>query len=340
MDTKVLYPSSPDCVKEAAAVIRSGGLLAIPTETVYGLGASALDEDAVKRIFEVKGRAQDNPLIIHVSSKKDVPKYCRDVPQIAYDLMDRFWPGPLTIILYKKDIIPDRVSAGLDTVAVRCPETEITRNIIEAAGVPIAAPSANLSGKPSTTTAQHVLHDIGGKIEAVVDGGCCRVGVESTIVDLTVSPARLLRPGGVTPEQLESALGALSIDPAVERALKADEKPKAPGMKYRHYSPEAKVIIVRGESEKAARYINGNSDDSTAVLCYDEEKELFTAPYVLAYGREGHDEELAGHLFAALRELDREGISKIYARCPEQGGVAFAVRNRLQKAAGYNIISV
>ena len=340
METLVLHPQDEGCVSRAAEVIRAGGLLAIPTETVYGLGASALNEDAVKRIFEVKGRAQDNPLIIHVSSARDIEKYCRDVPETAYLLAEKFWPGPLTMVLYKKDIIPERVSAGLDTVAVRCPESEITRKIIEKSGVPIAAPSANLSGKPSTTTAEHVLHDIGGRIEAVVDGGKCRVGLESTIVDLTVTPARLLRPGGVTAEQLRETLGALEVDPAVERALTGDEKPKAPGMKYRHYAPEAKVIIVRGESERAAAYINASSDEKTAVLCYDGEKALYSAPIVLPYGREEKGEELAENLFAALRELDETDVTKIYARCPESGGVAFAVRNRLQKAAGYNIVEV
>lgn len=336
----MLHPEDDNCVKEAAAVISSGGLLAIPTETVYGLGANAFDDKAVARIFEVKGRAQDNPLIIHVSGAEDIEKYCCNVPETAYILAHKFWPGPLTMVLYKKDNILARVSAGLDTVAVRCPESEITRNIIRTAGVPIAAPSANISGKPSTTSAEHVLHDMAGKIEAVVDGGKCRVGLESTIVDLTVSPARLLRPGGITAEQLKEQLGELDIDPAVERALRADEKPRAPGMKYRHYAPEAKVIIVRGSREGAAEYINRNCGDKTAVLCYDEEKTLYNAPTVIAYGHRRSGAELAENLFSALRELDSMDIDRIYARCPENGGVAFAVRNRLQKAAGYNIVQV
>ena len=327
-------------LREAAEIIKSGGLVAVPTETVYGLAGNGLDEKAVKEIYEVKGRPSIKPLSLMVPDAAAMEQYCNAVPQAAKSLAEKFWPGPLTIVLYKKDIIPERVSAGLDTVAVRCPESGITRKIIELSGVPIAAPSANISGKPSTTTAQHVLHDIGGMIEAVVDGGKCRVGLESTIVDLTVTPARLLRPGGVTAEQLRETLGALEVDPAVERALTGDEKPKAPGMKYRHYAPEAKVIIVRGESEKAAAYINANSDEKTAVLCYDGEKALYSAPIILPYGREERSEELAENLFAALRELDETDVTKIYARCPESGGVAFAVRNRLQKAAGYNIVEV
>ncbi len=339
MITKVLLPEDENCIGKAAAVIKSGGLLAIPTETVYGLGADALNADAVKRIFEVKGRQQDNPLIIHVASAQDIEKYCKEIPDTAYRLADRFWPGPLTIILKKRENIPDVVSAGLKTVAVRCPESEITREIIKAACVPIAAPSANISGKPSPTTAKHVLSDLGEKIEAVVDGGRCRVGLESTIIDLTVSPPRLLRPGGITPEEIKAVIGEIEIDPAVLRAVDGGI-PKAPGMKYRHYAPKAKLVIVRGETKKAAEYINSHTAERTAVLCFSGEEKYFISPVVIAYGHERNDKELGENLFASLRDLDRDDIDIIYARCPEGEGVSLAVKNRLQKAADYNVVDV
>ncbi|MBR6522677.1 MAG: threonylcarbamoyl-AMP synthase, partial [Oscillospiraceae bacterium] len=321
-------------------IIRAGGLVAIPTETVYGLGASALIDEAVARIFEVKGRPQDNPLIIHVHGAQALEQWCSEVPEEAYKLAEKFWPGPLTMVLKKKPCVPERVTAGMDTVGVRCPDHSATLKIIELAGVPIAAPSANISGKPSPTTAEHVRHDIDGMIDAIVDGGDCRVGLESTIIDLSVTPPRLLRPGGISLEQLREVLGEVSVDAAVYRKLEAGEQPKAPGMKYRHYSPKAKVIILDGNAENVAKYVNANSGEGTAVLCFDGEETLFDVPTCLTYGDPEKPETLAEKLFACLRELDRDDIELIYSRCPPKDGVGLAVYNRLSKAAGNTVIEV
>ena len=338
MKTLLLSASAPDSVEQAAAVIRSGGLLGIPTETVYGLGANGLDPEAVLKIFEAKGRPQDNPLILHVASARQVPEFCTSVPQAARELMDRFWPGPLTIILPARDLVPRRTTAGLDTVGVRCPATEVTRQVIRDAGVPIAAPSANISGKPSPTTAAHVLHDMDGKIDAILDAGPCSVGVESTIVDLSGNRPRLLRPGGIGPEQLREGLGELEIDPAVLGEIARDAVVRAPGMKYTHYTPQAEVIIVTGTGEAAANYVNKRLDENTRVLCFREEAGLYPEDLRYVYGEAARPETLARGLFAALRDLDTPEITTIYARCPEGGGVGYAVANRLRKAAGFHIV--
>ena len=336
MNTEYLSVKDADCgdaLYRAAEIIKNGGLVAIPTETVYGLGASALADEAVARIFTVKGRPQDNPLIIHVHGAEALEQWCEDVPQAACELAERFWPGPLTMVLKKKACVPDRVTAGMPTVGVRCPDHPATLKIIELAGVPIAAPSANISGKPSPTTAEHVRHDIDGMVDAIVDGGDCRVGLESTIIDLSVTPPRLLRPGGVSLEQLQAVLGEVSVDAAVYRKLEAGEQPKAPGMKYRHYSPRAKVTILEGTAENAAAYVNARSTERTAVLCFDGEEALFNVPVCLSYGDPEKAETLAEKLFACLRELDRDDIDEIYSRCPPKDGVGLAVYNRLSKAA-------
>ena len=338
MKTLNLLASDPKTPAIAAEIIRNGGLVAIPTETVYGLGANGLDEDAVAKIFQVKGRPQDNPLILHICGAEQIALFCHDVPDVAYTLAEKFWPGPLTMVLPARDLVPRRTTAGLATVAVRCPENDVTREIIRLAGVPVAAPSANLSGKPSTTTAAHVLHDHDGKIEAVVDGGPSRVGLESTIVDLTGDRPRLLRPGGVTPEQLVEVLGDLVVDKAVTAQIDKDAVVKAPGMKYRHYAPDCDVIIVSGSREKAAAYIHAHFAAGDRVLCFEEEMPLYADCNPLAYGREAAVETLSAGLFAALRELDEIGAARVYARCPVGGGVAYAVQNRLKKAAAFRIV--
>ena len=338
MKTLVLSGKDPETPAIAARIIRDGGLVAIPTETVYGLGANGLDPEAAAKIFIAKGRPGDNPLILHVAEPKQMELFCHDIPQAAYDLADRFWPGPLTMVLPAKDCVPKRTTAGLDTVAIRCPASAVTREIIRLAGVPIAAPSANLSGKPSTTTARHVLDDHDGRIEAVVDDGPCRVGVESTIVDLTEDRPRLLRPGGITPEQLLAVLGDLVIDQAVTAQLDKNAVVKAPGMKYRHYAPQEPVVSVAGSREKAARYIRAHMGPNDRVLCFQEELPLYEGCAPLAYGREAEPETLSAGLFSALRILDDPGIGQVFARCPEGGGVAYAVQNRLKKAAAFHII--
>lgn len=338
MNTLLLSALDAKTPAIAAELIRQGELVAIPTETVYGLGADGLNERAVAKIFEAKGRPQDNPLILHIWDASQMEQFCHDIPMAAYDLAKAFWPGPLTIVLPAREIVPKRTTGGLDTVALRCPDNAVTRQIIRLSGVPIAAPSANLSGKPSTTTAQHVLHDHDGKIAAVVDGGPCRVGVESTIVDLTEDRPRLLRPGGITPEQLVSVLGDLVVDKAVTAQIDKDAVVKAPGMKYRHYAPSEPVVIVAGSREKAAAYIHRHFTPGDRVLCFEEELPLYADCSPLAYGQEADAATLSAGLFAALRELDDPRIHQVYARCPVGGGVAYAVQNRLKKAAAFHIV--
>ena len=339
METIIFHPEKDtNAIAEAAAILRRGGLLGIPTETVYGLGANGLDEAAVTKIFEAKGRPQDNPLILHICGAEQIALFCHDVPAAAYELAKKFWPGPLTMVLPARDCVPRRTTAGLDTVAVRCPDNDATRQIIRLSGVPIAAPSANISGKPSTTTAEHVRHDHDGKIDAIVDGGPCRVGVESTIVDLTEDRPRLLRPGGITPEQLISVLGDLVVDKAVTAQIDKDAVVKAPGMKYRHYAPQEPVVIVAGSRKKAAEYIYRHFVPGDRVLCFEEELPLYADCAPLAYGREADPNTLSAGLFSALRVLDDPTIHQVYARCPVGGGVAYAVQNRLKKAAAFHIV--
>lgn len=328
----------------AAKLLRAGEVVAIPTETVYGLAANALDEKAVAKIFAAKGRPQDNPLIVHIAELATLEKIVKQIPECAIRLANEFWPGPLTMILEKRDVIPDAVSAGLATVGVRFPAHRVARALIDSAGIPLAAPSANTSGRPSPTTAEHVREDMDGKIPAIVDGGACGVGVESTVVDLTGEKPRLLRPGGITPAELRRVLGEIEIDPAVTREIGHDAVVRAPGMKYRHYAPKAPVIILDGDAARARDYIDENSaDEQVAMLCFEEERELFSevCEHVISYGSAAHPDELAHELFDALRRLDTLELSKIYAREPAMGdGMELAVINRLQKAAGFVRVTV
>ena len=335
MKTLFLSALDPDTAKTAAQIIKNGGLVAIPTETVYGLGANGLNEGAVAKIFEAKGRPQDNPLILHVADVSEIEKFCHSIPEAAYALAEKFWPGPLTMVLPAKDTVPLSTRANLPTVAVRCPDCDITRQIIRLSGVPIAAPSANISGKPSTTTAQHVLHDHDGRIDAIVDGGACRVGVESTIVDLTEDTPRLLRPGGVTLEDMHEILGDIVIDKAVAAAVDKDAVVKAPGMKYRHYAPDCRVLIVDGDLPGAFGYVRSHWQPGNRVLCFEEELTAFADFAPLAYGTEADTDTLLAGLFAALRQLDDPAIGTVFARCPKGSGKALAVQNRLEKAAGF-----
>lgn len=338
MQTLRLSASQEDTAAKAAEIIQSGGLVALPTETVYGLGADGLNPQAVAKIFIAKGRPQDNPLILHIADAGQMEALCHHIPKAAYALADAFWPGPLTMVLPANSLIPKCTTGGLSTVAVRCPDSPITRQIIRLSGVPIAAPSANLSGKPSTTTAAHVLNDHDGKIDAVVDGGPCAVGVESTIVDLTEDRPRLLRPGGITPEQLIQVLGDLVIDKAVTQQLKEDDVVKAPGMKYRHYAPQCEVIIVAGSRQAASSYIHAHYQENDRVLCFAEELPLYADCNPLPYGQEADTATLSAGLFAALRELDSPKVKTVFARCPEGGGMAYAVQNRLKKAAAFRVV--
>ena len=341
METRIFHPEQDkNAVAEAAAILRRGGLLGIPTETVYGLGADALNEDAVRRIFEAKGRPQDNPLIIHVPSADWLARYCRNVPDAAYQLAARFWPGPLTMILSRRDIVPLRTTGGLETVGVRCPDHPVTLAIIEAAGVPIAAPSGNTSGRPSPTTAGHMMEDMLGKIEGIVDGGPCTVGVESTILDLTVQPPRLLRPGGLPLEALEEVLGEVAVDKAVRQRLGDGEKAKAPGMKYRHYAPRAAVTVVTGTPRRSAAYIREHLPAGAGVICFDEYAPLFAGHIVHRLGSQEDKLAQAQHVFDALRTFDDTDVTAILAQCPDESGLGLAVGNRLKKAAGFHTVDV
>lgn len=341
METKYLTEKEVD---QAAAILREGGLVGIPTETVYGLGANGLNPAAVSHIFEAKGRPQDNPLILHIPSADWLERYCRDIPAAAYALAERFWPGPMTMILPRRDIVPDEVTAGLDTVGMRCPAHPLCRAIIEAAGVPVAAPSGNTSGRPSPTTARHMLEDMDGKIDAIVDGGPSSVGVESTIIDLTCTPPRLLRPGGITLEQLRDALGEVAVDSAVTRLMGAGEKPRAPGMKYRHYAPKAPVTVVTGDAAQSAAYIAAHAGAQDGIICFDEFLPLFTRQCetrpVMDLGPAADKEEQARHIFDALRAFDHTDVTAIWAQCPDSKGIGLAIANRLNKAAGFHIIEV
>lgn len=334
MKTRILKETE---MKEAARILENGGLVAIPTETVYGLAANALNEGAVARIFQVKGRAQDNPLIVHISEMSMLPPLLSDIPKKAQTLAKAFWPGPLTMVLPRSPLVPAIVSAGLDTVAVRMPSHPLARAVISCCGLPLAAPSANRSGSPSPTCAAHVLLDLKGKIPAVLDGGDCAVGVESTVVSLCGSRPRLLRPGGVTAEQLREALGDLEVASGVLHPLSPGERPASPGMKYKHYAPRAEVTLVKGSREAFARYLAQHAGPGVFALCFSGDGEGLPVPYV-SYGAENDAKTQAKALFAALRELDRLGAQTVYARCPHEEGIGLAVLNRMLRAAAFRVV--
>ena len=309
----------------------------MPTETVYGLAGNALSELSVKRIFEAKGRPQDNPLIVHVSSIEEIEPLVEKIDPRAYALAEKYWPGPLTVIMKKSDLVPDEVSAGLDTVAIRMPSHECAREIIEKSGLPLAAPSANASGKPSPTKASHVIEDLDGKIDAVVDGGECSVGVESTVVTLATEPPTLLRPGGITPEQLEDVLGAIQISSAVFEKLREGEKAESPGMKYKHYAPAAQVTIIKGSFEQYKKFLLAQKETVCAV-CFEGEGKHFEK--YIEYGKENDDISQAHRIFDALREVDAIGCTKAFVRCPVSSGVGLAVYNRLLRSAAFRVIDL
>lgn len=328
-------------VERGAEIIRSGGLLAIPTETVYGLGANGLDEAAVGRIFKAKGRPQDNPLILHIPDSSWLARYCRDIPEAAYTLAAAFWPGPLTMILNAKDNVPRVTTGGLNTVGMRCPQHPATRAVIRLADVPISAPSANTSGRPSCTTAADVLEDMDGKIEGIMDGGPCAVGVESTILDLTVSPPRLLRPGGLPLEEIEEVLGMkIPLDRAVTRQMEPGERPRAPGMAYRHYAPRAPVTVVEGDPKLGAEFIRRRCTPATGVICFREYAGLFQGLEVQILGSVANKPQQARNVFDALRHFDSTDVTQIYAQCPDAAGLGLAIGNRIKKAAGFRTILI
>ncbi len=335
-----------EVIKEAAEIIRKGGLVAFPTETVYGLGGDAFDETAASRIYEAKGRPSDNPLIIHISDVKDLACVCDNVPDEAYLLADTFWPGPLTIILKKNDKVPMSVTGGLNTVAVRLPAHPVARAIIAESGTLIAAPSANLSGRPSPTVGSHVTEDLDGRIDMIIDAGAIEIGLESTIVDLTGEVPMILRPGYVTKQMLSEVLGDVETDPAIMSGVKADVAPKAPGMKYRHYAPKAELIIVKGDKlnviSKIQNLVQNGIENGlkVGIMTTDESASAFSEGEVICLGKSSDGNEIARHLFAALRKFDELGVDVIYSEAFIEEGIGHAIMNRLQKAAGHKSIEV
>lgn len=335
-NTEILSPTDEN-IEKAGNLIKSGEVVGIPTETVYGLAADATDPDAVSKIFVAKGRPQDNPLIVHISYKSDIEKYANDIPEIAYRIADKFWPGPLTMVLPKKDIIPEVTSGGLDTVGIRFPANAIAQKIIKSAGVPLAAPSANLSGKPSTTTAKHVYDDMNGRISAIVDGGACSVGVESTVISFSGEDVIILRPGFVSKEDLLSVADNVIIDKGVLSEMSEDAVVASPGMKYKHYSPKANVIIVEGEYDKFLSFFEKNYSEGVYAMIFGNETTEFPYPH-FSYGKT--DSEQAIELFDKLRMADDMNAKTVYVRCPSKDGVGLAVYNRLIRAAGFEVIKL
>lgn len=323
-------------ISRAAEILKNGGIVAIPTETVYGLAASAFDENAVKKVFCAKGRPQDNPLIVHIAHIAELSEIAKDIPDVAFKLAEKFWPGPLTMVLKRTEKIPACVSAGLDTVAVRMPSDKTARDIIKSS-IPLAAPSANTSGKPSPTSAKYVIDDLDGKINAVVMSGDCCVGVESTVVTLVTNPPRLLRPGAVTAEQLREFLPDIVVDKAVLSAPAKDEKVASPGMKYKHYAPKTETYLVEGDAAEFAEYVNGKQN--AAAICFSEDSDKINI-LKLCYGTVADEATLAHEVFSALRRADNLGASTLYVHAPSKTGVGLAVYNRLIRAAAFRVIKL
>ncbi|WP_173386763.1 L-threonylcarbamoyladenylate synthase [Ruminococcus flavefaciens] len=337
MDTVLLSDRESDLIK-AAELVKSGEIVGIPTETVYGLGADASNEEAVAKVFQAKGRPADNPLIVHLADFLQAVDYTKSIPELAYKLAERFCPGPLTMVLPKNDRIPMITSGGLDTVGIRVPSHPVMHRIIELSGCPIAAPSANTSGYPSPTSASHVMRDMNGKIAAVVDGGSSEFGVESTVISIEgENTVRILRPGCVTKEMLSEICGEVIIDHAILHELEAGQKAASPGMKYKHYSPRADIIMVEGSLSCFTDYVGENYDDGVYALIFDTDREGFPYRY-MTYGKDSSEQ--AHLLFQRLRELDDIGAEKVYVRAPSPEGVGLAVYNRLIRAAGFEVIRI
>ncbi|MFV0362092.1 MAG: L-threonylcarbamoyladenylate synthase [Suipraeoptans sp.] len=334
-----------ELIEEAGNIIRNGGLVAFPTETVYGLGADALNESASYKIYEAKGRPSDNPLIVHIASYASLMEITTDLPDKTKEVADRFWPGPLTMIFNKNEKVPLGTTGGLETVAVRMPSNPISKKLIEVSGGFVAAPSANTSGRPSPTTAAHVIEDLSGKIDAVIDGGMVNIGVESTILDMTVEPAMILRPGAITKNMLEEVLGLVAVDSTL---IKSSDKikPKAPGMKYRHYAPKANLTIVEGDQNKVIYKINQlvqmeiSNGKSVGIIATKETCKMYTKGIIKSIGSRKKEETIARHLYQVLREFDDEEVDVIYSEAFDTSGIGIAIMNRLLKAAGHHIIQV
>lgn len=334
-------------IDSAAKIIKRGGLVAFPTETVYGLGADGMQKEAAAKIYEAKGRPSDNPLIIHIAKEEDVFHLAKEVSPTALKLIDVFWPGPLTLIFEKQKDVPNETTGGLSTVAVRCPSHPIARKLIKASGKFIAAPSANLSGKPSPTMAEHVIADLKGRVDMIIDGGSVSIGIESTVLDVTGEIPVILRPGFITKEMIEDVVGEVKIDPAIQGDLSLGMQPKAPGMKYRHYAPQGELTIVEGKDiELVAEEINSIAEvmlsqgKKVGIIATDESANLYRNGRVLSIGSREDDTTVAANLFRVLREFDSLGMEFIYSESFEDGKLGYAIMNRLLKAAGHRLIEV
>ena len=339
MKTQVL-PITPESVALAARLLQQGELVALPTETVYGIAADARNGEAVKKIFEAKGRPQDNPLIVHICGMEMLNGIVSEVPERAKKLAAAFWPGPLTMVMPRGPEVSDVTCAGLDTVGVRMPSHPVVQQVIKASGVAFAAPSANLSGKPSPTNAPDTLADMDGRLPLILDGGESNVGVESTVVAVTGEHPMLLRPGYVTKEQMEAVLGEeVLVSPAILEKLRDGEVARSPGMKYKHYAPKADVTLLNGTFEQFKAYVDAHMDQNPSCLCFTGEAEKLGVPCV-EYGREGDGADQAKHIFRSLRALDEQGDGIVYARCPQKDGLSMAVYNRLIRAAAFRVIDL
>lgn len=353
MDTEIIKISDGDILsdadtaklKMAGEILKNGGLVAFPTETVYGLGGDALNMESSHKIYAAKGRPSDNPLIVHICSFEDIYPIVKEVPKEAKLIAEAFWPGPLTMILPKSDKVPLETTGGLDTVAIRMPSHPVARKLIAYGGGYVAAPSANTSGKPSPTVAKYVIEDMEGKIDAIIDGGEVGIGLESTIIDLTVSPPQILRPGYITQEKLAAVLGCVDTDATILRA-DSGQAPKAPGMKYRHYAPKGELTIVQGDSERVVAYINEQAlqdmknGERVGVIATSEMAEKYHADVVKSAGSRDDEESIARHLYTILREFDDEGVTRIYSEGFSIDGFGQAIMNRLLKAAGHKVINI
>ena len=350
MDTKVVKIDKEQIddekLMEAAEILRAGGLVAFPTETVYGLGANALNEEAAKKIYAAKGRPSDNPLIAHISKPEELAPLVKEVPEAGKKLMEAYWPGPLTMIFPKSDIVPYGTTGGLDTVAIRMPDHPVALELIRRSGVPIAAPSANTSGRPSPTKAEHVMEDLHGKIPMILDGGAVMVGVESTIIDFTETVPVILRPGWITKESMEEFLGCEVL---MNTSLKASDHgiPRAPGMKYKHYAPKAEMVLVLGDDqEKVVDHINQLAKEQKeqgkkiGIIASDETKDLYQADEVVSVGQRAHLETVTAHLYDVLREFDHKDVDMIYSEGFEGEPLSEAIMNRMVKAAGHEILRI
>ncbi len=344
MDTRIVKIENAEAqiadIENAASIIRDGGLVVIPTETVYGLGGDGTNPSSSRKIYEAKGRPSDNPLIIHIANPKDADKYAHTC-KLYYDLAKAFMPGPLTVILPKKEIIPKETTGGLDTVAVRCPSHPIARAVIEKAGVPIAAPSANISGRPSATSAEYVVEDFNGRVDMIIDGGECEIGLESTIVLVKNESLVLLRPGAITYDALTCVCEHVEISPTIEGTLKEDEHPLSPGMKYKHYAPASPLILLDGDDKNVLEFlISEQKNKNCAIICYDEEITYLEDKLLLPIGKKEDVRSHSKMIFARLRQCDRLSPEVIYAHLPNKSGLGLALYNRMIRAAAHTVLKI